>query len=211
MDNPDVLAKYQQFVNDFNSGLDRSLLCGKYNLAEDKFDSFLEFLRRKGYPLANPAQSPLPPTDLKPAGPIETAMADAEKKKSGMFAKIESREDAQKMVRDAAYAFYFTAALQGVIGYFILKSMIADGVLYAVLAFSLHKSSSRIAAVLLFLLTLISFVVTIMNKIGATNQGGGNIFLASIVLIISVRAIEATFKLRGKFKEAAPNPVTDGV
>jgi hypothetical protein len=208
MDNPDVLAKHQQFVNDFNSGLDRSLLCGKYNVAEDKFDSFLEFLRRKGHSLVNPAQSPLPRTNLKPAGPKETAMADTEKKKSSMFAKIESREDAQKMVRDASYAFYFMAVLQGVIGCFILKSMVVDGVLYAILAFFLHKFSSRIAAVLLFLMTFISFAVTIMNKIGASNQGGGNIILAIIVLIISVRAIEGTLKLRGKFKEAAPNPVT---
>jgi len=54
MDNPDVMAKYQQFVDDYNSGFDRARLCGKYKLAEDKFDSFLEFVKRKGFVLITP-------------------------------------------------------------------------------------------------------------------------------------------------------------
>ena len=117
-----------------------------------------------------------------------------------MFAKIESCDDAQKMVKDASYAFYFVAGLQGVLGCFILPSMILDGIVYGVLAFFLHRFGSRIAAVLLFLMACLSLVVTIMNKMGVANQGGGNIFLAVIVLIVSARAIEATFKLRGQFK-----------
>jgi hypothetical protein len=67
-------------------------------------------------------------------------------------------------------------------------------------AFFLHKFKSRVAAILLFLMACLSFVVTILNKIGAYNQGGGNIILSFIVLVISVRAIEATFKLQGQFK-----------
>ncbi len=51
MDNPDVMTKYQKFVDDYNSGVDRAQLCGKYKLTEDKFDSFLEFLQRKGFVL----------------------------------------------------------------------------------------------------------------------------------------------------------------
>jgi hypothetical protein len=133
-------------------------------------------------------------------------MVDAEKKKSGLFSKINSREDAFKMVQDASYGFYFIAVLQGGIGYFIQKSMIIDGVLYAVLAIFLHKFRSRVAAILLFLMTSISLVVTFINKIGASKQGGGNIILAIIILIVSVRAIEATFRLRGQFKEVVANP-----
>jgi uncharacterized protein (TIGR00266 family) len=54
MDNTDVMAKYQQFVDDYNSGFDRARLCGKYKLTEEKFDSFLEFLKRKGFVLIAP-------------------------------------------------------------------------------------------------------------------------------------------------------------
>lgn len=49
MENPDVMAKYQSFVDDYNSGYDRARLCGKYKVPEEKYDSFLEFLKRKGF------------------------------------------------------------------------------------------------------------------------------------------------------------------
>jgi uncharacterized protein (TIGR00266 family) len=49
------MTKYQMFVDDYNSGFDRARLCGKYKLSEDKFDSFLEFLKRKGFVLIAPA------------------------------------------------------------------------------------------------------------------------------------------------------------
>ena len=51
MDNADVTEKYRRFVDDFNSGCDRATLCARYRLVEDKYDSFLEFLKRKGYVL----------------------------------------------------------------------------------------------------------------------------------------------------------------
>jgi len=49
MENPDVMAKYQRFVDDYNSGLDRSRLCGKYQIPEGRYDSFLDFLKKKGF------------------------------------------------------------------------------------------------------------------------------------------------------------------
>lgn len=55
MDTPDAMAKYQMFVDDYNRGCNRRQLCGKYNLAEEKFDAFLEFLRRKGFVFIPPA------------------------------------------------------------------------------------------------------------------------------------------------------------
>jgi len=54
--NPKVLEKYQRFVADYNSGMDRSLLEGKYRIPPDKFDGFIEFLGRKGYQLERPQQ-----------------------------------------------------------------------------------------------------------------------------------------------------------
>jgi len=54
--NPKVLEKYQRFVADYNSGMDRSLLEGKYRIPPDRFDGFIEFLQRKGYKLERPQQ-----------------------------------------------------------------------------------------------------------------------------------------------------------
>lgn len=51
MENQNVMEKYRRFVDDYNSGLDRGRLCGKYSLPEEKFDSFLSFLQGKGFVL----------------------------------------------------------------------------------------------------------------------------------------------------------------
>jgi hypothetical protein len=60
---------------------------------------------------------------------------------------------------------------------------------------------SRVAAVLLLLVTGIQGLVTILNRLGVTTQGGTNIILAFIMLVIAVRAVEATFKLHGAYRE----------
>jgi hypothetical protein len=61
------------------------------------------------------------------------------------------------------------------------------------------KWKARTAAVLLLLLAGLAAVVTVMNKLGIMAEGGTNIILALIVLWAAVRAVEATFKLHGKF------------
>ena len=47
-------------------------------------------------------------------------------------------------------------------------------------------------------------IVTVANKLGENLGGGTNIFLAVIVLWAAIRAVEATFKLRGKFSAQSP-------
>lgn len=48
----EAMDKYRNFVNDYNSGMDKSTLCTKHRVAEKDFDSFLKFLRRKGFVLS---------------------------------------------------------------------------------------------------------------------------------------------------------------
>jgi uncharacterized protein (TIGR00266 family) len=52
MINKDVMDKYRRFVADFNSGMDRSSLCKKYSLQDNNYDSFIRFLKRKGFVLS---------------------------------------------------------------------------------------------------------------------------------------------------------------
>lgn len=47
--------KYRDFARDYNSGMDRNLLCEKYDVAEKDFDAFLRFLKRKGIMLSSAA------------------------------------------------------------------------------------------------------------------------------------------------------------
>jgi len=41
--------KYQRFVNDYNQGVDRSVLCATYGIPEERFSAFIDFLRRRGF------------------------------------------------------------------------------------------------------------------------------------------------------------------
>ena len=126
-------------------------------------------------------------------------MASAAKKK-GMFAKIETREDALEMANGAAKGFLFVAALQAAIGAFLTPGALIDAIILAVLGLFLLKSHSRAAAVLLLLVSLGEAVVTLLNRLGVM-KGGNNIILAVIMVIVAVRAVEATFKLHGEFSK----------
>jgi uncharacterized membrane protein len=121
--------------------------------------------------------------------------------KNGLFSKIESRDHALKTVREASTAFFFLAFLQAAIGIFLFPSMIMDAVILSSLGLMLRIWRSRVAAVLLLLVTGIQGLVTILNRLGVTTQGGTNIILAFIMLVIAVRAVEATFKLHGSYGE----------
>ena len=116
------------------------------------------------------------------------------KKRPGMFGKIETKEDALKVIKDTAIAFYVVAALQIVLAFFIGLGAIIDGFIYIVLAFLLQKFNSKIVAALLLVITGIGVVFTFMNRFG-DGQGGRNIFLALVMIWASIRAVQATFSL----------------
>ena len=126
-------------------------------------------------------------------------MAEGKKQKKGVFSKIENRDDALKTIKDASIAFLVLAVIQGALGVFIAPSMLVDAALYAILGLILMKWKARTAAVLLLLLAGLATVVTVMNLLGIMAEGGRNIILALIVLVVAVRAVEATFKLHGKY------------
>lgn len=124
--------------------------------------------------------------------------------KKGMFAKIESKSDGLKTIRDCAIGFFVVAAIQAGVGYFVAPTLMIDAVVYAALATILLKWNSRIAAVLLLALACISFYSTVLNRLGIAAEGGNNIILAAIILWTAIRSVEATFKVNGKYAEEIP-------
>jgi len=126
---------------------------------------------------------------------------EEKKKKARMFAKIESRDDALQTIKDTSIGFFFIAVLQAGLGFFIAPSLMVDAVLYAILAGVLLKWKSRIAAVLLLLLAAGALAMTFLNMIGVTALGGNNVILGLLIFWAAIRAVEATFKLQGKFTE----------
>jgi len=125
-----------------------------------------------------------------------------ESKKAGWFSKMKSREDALEIAKGAATGFFVVAAIQGALSFVVGFSILFDAVVYAAGGFFVRRFHSRVAAVVLFLVALVAVGVTLANKAGANLGGGNNIFLALIVLWASVRAVEATFKLHGRFAAA---------
>lgn len=52
MSKKDIMDKYRGFADDYKRGMDRAGLCAKYDIAEEDFDSFLNFMKRKGFMLS---------------------------------------------------------------------------------------------------------------------------------------------------------------
>lgn len=126
-------------------------------------------------------------------------------KKNGLFSKIESADDARATIRGASSAAFFVAAMDIVLGALLVPSIIFDGIVLAILGAILRSAQSRVAATLLLIFCGAEAIITFLNRLSVTHQGGGNIYLAIIMVIAAMRAVEATFKLHGTFRET-PTP-----
>ncbi len=107
--------------------------------------------------------------------------------------KITEKKLAKFIANEAAKGFYVLAAIQLVIGWFINGPLaLIDAVLFAGLAFLMVKFMSRVAAVILVILSVISLITTTFNLV-LGGSGGVNIALAVLFLWMGVRAAQATF------------------
>jgi hypothetical protein len=148
------------------------------------------------------------------------------KAKKIWFGKIQNRNDAIKLARDCGTVFFGAAGLQALgayslgispalddvvnaatlqaaAAYWLGISPVFDAVVYALCGYFIWSKQSRVAAVFALLLGLVVMVMTVVNRFENVGQGGGrNFLLALIVLWAGARAVEATFKLRGRFTQA---------
>jgi hypothetical protein len=119
--------------------------------------------------------------------------------KKAFFGKLETREDALKTVRDAAYACFFVAALLAVLSFAFGRAVFIDVGIYLVVGLMLFFLRSRVAAVAFVMVASVSLGVTAANLAGAQLGGGSNIIVAVLMFYAAIRSVEATFKLRGRF------------
>ena len=120
-------------------------------------------------------------------------------KKKRWLTKIENREDALKMVKDTTTGFFVIAGIIAAISFVLGFSLLIDAALYTAGAFLIRKYNSRAAAVMLLILASVSAGITLANMTGANLGGGNNLFLAIIIFWAAIRAVEATYKLHGRF------------
>ena len=106
---------------------------------------------------------------------------------------IKTIENTELVIKEVFYFFIVVAIIQILIG-LLLPSLLIDGLIFIILALLLKFTKSRIAAVLLLIMSLMAFSTTFMNKFGITDAGGSNIYLAFVVVIGGIQAVRATFR-----------------
>ena len=113
--------------------------------------------------------------------------------KNKWFGKIETVEDAQEAVKSSSNVFIFVGALTFINGFLGLAE-IFDALLFIFLGFILKKYKKLYVAVILFILSLLSLIITILNSI--IGGGDSNIFLAAILVYAGFRAVKGAWKLK---------------
>ena len=129
----------------------------------------------------------------------ELTVVKDRRKRRGIFAIIRSRDDALHVVADAAIAFLAAAAVLVAMAFTHGWQDLADATLYVMLGLLMWRFRSPAAAFALLLIAMMRFFVTVGQAIetGAVNRT--YVLVTIVVLFASIRAVEATLKLIGRF------------
>ena len=93
-------------------------------------------------------------------------------KKKGWFSKIESREDALKVVKDSSTGFFVVAAIQAALAFLVGFSILIDAAIYVIGGFFLRRFNSRAAAIVLLLVASVTGMVTVTNWLAKISGEG---------------------------------------
>jgi hypothetical protein len=118
--------------------------------------------------------------------------------------KIETRDAALTIIKDAAYCFFGLAGLILVLGVPGDYRMLSDVIVLAVCALCLRRFNSRTAALILLAGISLPFLWTL----GTHPFDVIGILLAAFFMWLAVRAVEASFKLHGRFSTPAQSGTT---
>ena len=113
---------------------------------------------------------------------------------SYQFWNIKTVEEADSVIKDTSYVFIFVGLLDIFLGAIAGIPSITDGAIYLILGAILLVKKSRIAAVLLMLMSLASLIATTANFIGAKAGVGSNMLLAIIMFYSGIASTYASFK-----------------
>ena len=126
-----------------------------------------------------------------------------QKRVVGFFSILKNRSDALSMIRYVVLGFYMLSGVLVLLALFNQSTVWVDAVIYTVLAYFLSRTHSRAIAVILVVLSL-ALLATTLIQVPAEAIRGRNPLVAFFMLMASLRAVEATFKLHGRFAEVQP-------
>jgi hypothetical protein len=121
------------------------------------------------------------------------------RKRRGIFAIIRSRDDALHVVADAAIAFLAAAVVLVAMAFLHGWQDLADATLYVILGMLMWRFRSPAAAFALLLVAIMRFFVTVGQTIETGAVNWTYVLVTIVVLFVSIRAVEATLKLIGRF------------
>lgn len=118
---------------------------------------------------------------------------------AGVFTIIRSRDDAIRVARGAAFTFYAVAVALAVIAWFRGWQDLVDAGLYVVLASLMWRFHSPAAGFTLLLIAIMRFFITVGVILETEEIVWAYVAVTVVVIFASIRAIEATLKLIGRF------------
>jgi hypothetical protein len=125
-------------------------------------------------------------------------LLSSERKKYGnLFPRISDISSAAKTIKEVSYVYFFVGALAALMAFLGARNALVDIAICISLGLTLFFFKSRISAITMGLYSITTFGITIYNNFNHVknlSNGGTNIFLSIIVLLASLKAIEATFK-----------------
>ena len=126
-------------------------------------------------------------------------MVKDRRKRRGIFSIVRSRDDALHVVADAAIAFLVAAAVLAATAFSQGWQNLADATLYVVLGLLMWRFKSPAAAFALLVVAMMRFFVTVGQAIETGAVNWTYVLVTFAVLFASIRAVEATLKLHGRF------------
>ena len=132
-------------------------------------------------------------------------------KKKTLFSKIETKEDAINIIKKFSISYIVISIILALIPFIVLVfiesqnintdiivmlfiNSAVNSIIIIILAIMLRVLKSRIVAILLLLLSIYSLIVTGINKFTGSGEGGTNIIIAIILVLISIKLVEASVK-----------------
>lgn len=135
----------------------------------------------------------------------------AKNKYGAWLAKIPDHDTANSMARECAIAMLFWAAVQAGFSFKYGYSLLIHAGVLVLGGFWLLRAKHRAAAVVLAIYALINAGITLAIHSGVALEGGKNLALALMIAWTALKAVEATFRLHGRFafdKTSRPEPQT---
>jgi len=129
----------------------------------------------------------------------ELTVVKDRRKRRGIFSIVRSRDDALHVVADAAIAFLVAAAVLAATAFSQGWQNLADATLYVVLGLLMWRFKSPAAAFALLVVAMMRFFVTVGQAIETGAVNWTYVLVTFAVLFASIRAVEATLKLHGRF------------